>query len=869
MKKTQALVLALVVLLSYQKPAVCQQSITVNPVISDTLITIQEFRSTAPVRHKIATQAMAKGEKPGEFTGVTYRYTNNVRPLSARQLSQLAMKQDGLLDISSKPAFIPHPDTVYVDPRSDLVFQTMQVSDAQMLMLRPRLSAVFEDIEIPEQEVGVTLANTISLAEGIVASAVGYGKEYAVNLVFNKTKFQLYQEKKDSLIVTLTGQITVANPRIEGKYSKYNGYKLVFKTSEQVDLKVDAKMTFSDEKEIPLWGTEIKAGDLGKCKLTVSLLITGDGQVNLTADINQGIDIALGAKGGTFFYVPTSIDNISTLDHYCNIGYTVKSKLSVFAGILCQANLKIRSYNALDIYARGGMEGTVETDGTTLTADIGARVKAGGKVVTKSFTVLDKYYSLYKLQIADMKGYKMFIHEACAYGDYVVGEVYRENGSDSVPYNGSLTVMVRHADNKISQYPARTDAQGLFVVSGVPLKKGDKVMIKVPDVTTPGSPVEATIPFRSIALFAADYFNGTAYGSVAASRSEWARVVKPAAQGQVPAGAKQALQNTPASKLKGIAAPAEFARRMNDFRSSLTVYSGPIGFVTMPAPAKQTASSPPQTASARAQTVSAPATGKPAVGQALIRNQPADLSGTIKAKSNTGTVNSPLGMFAVSGLEFNPGQLVQAVVEVEGFTIVSDWVETDGLLVSEIEHEQLVSGSNLKTENLSASNSFVIVSAIRSTSVPEGNVKLVKGADAKHASLVSPAKVPEFPEAARATLWFSQTIPLRPVEGHPGTAIAGTGEWQRAFQYQSPADVIDPAKNRKHPFELVSYTFKNQELGYRIFIDQCVSCTTPANVVQKLGSRQQTILPGMQQKSPAPARTAPVVQPKAPVRPGI
>ncbi len=864
MRKVTFLLLAAIVFYFYGTVASGQQSLTINPVMSDTLITVQELRVKPLLRHKIATQAIARGEKPGEFTGVTYSYASNVKPLSARQLSQISMKQDGLLDLSGKPAFVPHPDTVYIDPQSDLVFQAMPVSDVQMIMLRPRLSAVFEDVEIPEQEVGISLANTVSLAEGIVASAIGIGNAYAVNLVFNKTKFQLYQEKKDSLIVTLTGQIKVTNPRIEGKYSKNNGYRLVFKTSEQVDLKVDAKMTFADEKEIPLWGTEIKAGDLGSCKVTLSILLSGDGQVNLTADINQGIDMAIGAKGGTFFYIPTSIDNISTLDHYCDIGYEVKSKLTVFAGIQCRANLKIKSYNALDIYAKGGMEGSVETDGTTLNADIGARVKAGGKVVSKSFTVLDKYYSLYKLQIADMKGYKMYIHEACAYGDYVAGEVYRESGSDSVPYRGNITVVVRHPDNKLSQYDASTDDKGVFVAAGVPLRKGDKVMIRVPDVANASNPVDASIPFKGIALYAADYYNGTAYGAVAATKSKWAHLAKASARGTVPAGINPVIQSAPASSLKGIAAPAEFAKRMNDFRNNLTVYRGPIEFMTR----NVSEASPPATQRGTP-AATLPSTAKPAAGQGVMRPQFPAGAGNLKIKNNSGNVDSPLGMFSVNGLEFSPGQLVQAVIEVEGFTVVSDWIETDGLLVSEIEHDQFGFVSSLKTENLSARNSFVLVSAVRGTTPPSGNVKLLKGADARHASVISPIKVPEYPGAVKATLWFSTVVSLSPVEGYPGTAIAETGPWQAVFQYQSPADVIDPSRNRKHPFETVSYIYKNHELGYSLFVDECASCTTPANVVQKLGSKQKTFRPATQQKRGIPARTAPAVRPGIPGKAGI
>lgn len=864
MKKVTVLLLAILVFNFCVNSVIGQQALTVNPVMSDTLITIQELRSKPLVRHKIAAQAMSRGEKPGEFKGVAYRYTPNVRPLSSRQLNQISMKQDGLLDLSGKPAFVPHPDTVYIDPGSDLVFQAMPVSDVQMLMLRPRLSAVFEDVDIPEQEVGISLANTVSMAEGIVASALGIGNTYAVNLVFNKTKFRLYQEKKDSLIVTLTGQITVTNPRIEGKYSKNNGYRLVFKASEQVDLKVDAKMTFADEKEIPLWGTEIKAGDLGSCKVTLSILLNGDGQVNLTADISQGIDMAIGAKGDTFFYIPTSIDNISTLDHYCDIGYTVKSKLTVFAGIQCRANLKIKSYNALDIYARGGMEGTVETDGTTLNADIGARVKAGGKVVSKSFTVLDKYYSLYKLQIADMKGYKMYIHEACAYGDYVAGEVYRESGSDSVPYRGNITIVVRHPDNRLSQYDASTNDKGIFVAAGVPLRKGDKVMIRVPDVANASNPVDASIPFKGIALYAADYYNGTAYGAVAATKSKWAPLAAASARGTVPAGIKPGIQSAPASSLKGIAAPAEFAKRMNDFRNNLTVYRGPIEFMTR----NVSEASPPATQRGT-HAATLPSAAKPAAGQGVVQPRLPAGAGNLKIKINSGNVDSPLGMFSVNGLEFSPGQLVQAVIEVEGFTVVSEWIETDGLLVSEIEHEQFVFSSNIKTENLSARNSFVVVSAIRGNTPPSGNVKLLKGADARHASIISPMKVPEYPEAVKATLWFSATAPLKPVDGHPGTSIAETGPWQAVFQYQSPADVIDPARNRKHPFEMVSYVFKNNDLGYNLFIDECASCTSPANVVQRLGSKQKTFLPATQQKTGIPAKTAPAVRPGIPGKAGM
>ncbi|MCK7536566.1 MAG: hypothetical protein MZV63_39085 [Marinilabiliales bacterium] len=48
----------------------------------------------------------------------------------------------------------------------------------------------------------------------------------------------------------------------------------------------------------------------------------------------------------------------------------------------------------------------------------------------------------------------------------------------------------------------------------------------------------------------------------------------------------------------------------------------------------------------------------------------------------------------------------------------------------------------------------------------------------------------------------------------PGAAIASTGPWSATYGYSSPGDAINPAKNRKHPFEMVTYVYKNKDLGY-------------------------------------------------------
>ncbi|MCK7536567.1 MAG: hypothetical protein MZV63_39090 [Marinilabiliales bacterium] len=55
---------------------------------------------------------------------------------------------------------------------------------------------------------------------------------------------------------------------------------------------------------------------------------------------------------------------------------------------------------------------------------------------------------------------------------------------------------------------------------------------------------------------------------------------------------------------------------------------------------------------------------------------------------------------------------MKARVVVEGFTVESDWIETEGLMVSAIEHDGLKVAVRPGSESLSARNSFVVVSSI-------------------------------------------------------------------------------------------------------------------------------------------------------------
>ena len=851
MKRLFLFVSALVFLVPVSLTA--QQLKINNAVMFDGVVRVQDVQQADQPLHPAAARAMARGEKPGTFKNVRYELTPNVRMLTPAQKNSIRLRQDGILDLSGG-AFRPSPDSVYLDPVSDLVMQAEPVDDQSMLALRPTLSAVFQDIEVPEQEVPVTLANTVSLAQGVVESSLQLNNKYAVNLQFDSVSFLIDKTDDDSLVVTLVGQILLTNPRVEGKYSKNNGYRLVFLASEQVDMKIYTSMKLKEEAKTPIWGTEIKMSDLGKCEIGLFILTTLEGHVTLAVEIHQGIEMAMGASGGTFWYIPTSIRNISTIDSWCDIDYNITSQMKAFAGFQCTANLKVKGYNALDVYVNGGMEGTVATDGLTLDADVGLRLKAGGKIVSKKFTLIDHYYSLWKYQQPDYHGYSMVIHEACAWGDYVAGEIHSlvpgdvAGVMDTVPYQGSLTVTVDHGGNARNEYNATAGEDGVFIAGNVPLKKGDRVSVKLPGVPNASPAVDVTIPFSEVKLYSADYFTGVAGGSVAGSRSRWAKLAL-AGQGASVAVTQALAAGEPAGRFSGAIPQQEAVRRLNEFRSNLTVYRGPIEFITYTEPPATLTGAPARTATgapaqattalgAGARTAAAQgATARGAVTQGT-RAATAAKTAAVPAEKiipQRGTVSSPLGMFAVSGLAFEPGQKVKARIEVEGFTVESDWVETEGLMVSAIENDGFDASVRAGSETLSAENSFVVVSVLHGETAPEGTVTLLRGAGTPHASLTMPQQVPEFPDATRAKVWFRKEVPLAPLDGHPGAAVASTGPWSVTYAYSSPGDALNPLKNRHHPFEMVIYVFKGKDLGYSDHTTECASCTAPANIIEKLG----------------------------------
>ena len=404
------------------------------------IVTTSEF-SKVKTLHPLARRAITNQEVAGEFKNVTYKLAPNVKVLSDEQKRSLKMASDGILDRTSMSDFNPDPALIYLDREGEYAFQAQPVDDKRMMMLKPKLSSIFEDLNIPPQEVALTLANTAEADPKIETTSSKTEDDYLLNFVFKDYKIVLDSLGKSGCFVTLNGNISLTNPKIEASYTKNNGYRIVFKAGELLNLKADMNIKLKNEQKMLLWGGYVQIPELGKCEVAVYLALTMEGNVTLKVDMSHGFNLQLGVRGSTFWYAPTSFKNISNYSLFNEMDAEMVLDAKAFAGVMCNANMRIFGLKLLDINFSAGLEATGKIEDDKISAEMGLRASSVWKLLHLKKTMFDKYILMLEYEKPNYAGYDIVIHEVCAFGDYVAGEIKRVVNGDTLPYNGPLTLL--------------------------------------------------------------------------------------------------------------------------------------------------------------------------------------------------------------------------------------------------------------------------------------------------------------------------------------------------------------------------------------------------------------------------------------------
>lgn len=825
------------VIMGFVFATIMAQQPTQFPQINKTL-SKQDLKWNPSQNHPVAQRALSSGKEPGAFQNVTYTYSEKVKVLSSTEKQNLIdqLKDQGRID---KNKITLNPNFIYIDNESEVTLGLAPFGEEELQLVQPKFFEVFADFDLPQQTVQINLANTSYTAPGGEVSDKESGATYDVQMDFNNDVYNYEFEIKEgntktkiSANITLNGMVGFNKPRVEAQYTKSNGYRLIFLAEEKVELTVKSDLKFSSLTKIPLWEFKIPAEKIGECKVGVYAVIDVNGKITLEAEIKQGIDFEAGVYGRTTYYFPRSVHTLNNTTSYCYVDYKISGEIKAFGGVECTADFKVRSYDILHLRGRGGVEINIKTseDQKDFEANLGFRLLLDGKVkkIDKDFTLVDKFITLWEKKEKNFGGYLFSISEADAYYNRVHGIILKE--SDSSAYQGAIQLLVKHPAGNSTIYDGQTNAEGIFALTGVDLKKGDAVQVKIADSPNPSEPLDASIPFQEISLNFADYYTNQVEGVISSKRNTFPAVTSGASTALNPALTKIPKLHNNINKLS-----PNLKVNLLDFKNSILSYKGTIRLVVRPNGltfGQQPVEEKPKQNN-KAINVSK-------VNVQIEKIEPPVSLSDLQKLSSYQVEMGPFNMFKIADNQLKPNQRVKAVIEIDGFIVESPWVATSGLIISDIFDENLQGGSH--SSQISADKSWAFVSALRSNIVPEGDLNMIKGLDMRHFKLgsnqipnVSSTKIAELPQAQKPLSFFNETKTLAPNFSHRGESIsnaqgigfAQTSAWSVNNPYYSQFNVVASQVRYPHEFEYLKFMYEGQPVIKLDFQEECPACVTP------------------------------------------
>jgi len=524
---------------------------------------------------------MVSGVLPGEFKNVSYKLQKNVVQVPKAVVSGLrsaAQVLSGSNAILGKPmetiaegAFVSQallrsvvgakdilPGTVFFNPDSNTAFKTVTGvpavmpelgSDSNFLVTRPQIHEVLSDFSIPNQTIDLTKANITGFGDPDIEKCI---VSHAPGESLSTDSFDEFKQIEDPLIemrfpkgtelnaslgdgtqitVKLSGGLGIEGMELEGAYSGFGGYHIGLKTSQEAFLDVEVGIETYQEIRIPIYGIDVSFG-VGRVTGGLFLVAQMDGKLTVEIRARAWATETIGAGGGTFLYVPTSVSPYLSID---DIGVTGDVFISaaingeIKAGAL--VGIELLGWDLVGAGALAGAGITIRSDGVMLNVEMYGKLNAFISLLGSQFNLVNLKIPIFERKQTDMGSYRVRVAEACAYQNRVGGLIlYDYGGNDGyLPEpNAEVQVEVTPAGtgNPVL-YPSagtflKTDSYGEFIGYDIPLAMGDQVRVKVKRKDTgnlvTSEPIGPTFPFRRVQVTDADYFNDFIIGEVVPAR---------------------------------------------------------------------------------------------------------------------------------------------------------------------------------------------------------------------------------------------------------------------------------------------------------------------------------------------------------------
>lgn len=539
------------------------------------VVEFQPYTSTTPASFNNVTYKTRAGvmKANGMLTGILKDSRLGDELGKTSSPSTLApvekLKQNTFVKSSVMAAKLPgyKKGTIILDETSGIAAKVVNeikagenVASDSVMLARPQINEVLEDINITQQTVTLNTGNIGGMPTGVKQSIVSRvddklpdmekysagnlinllnaktpetklisNKEYGTHIKhpliefeFNDIPLAAYDANGVSVMVKLNGYIGIDSINVTGHYSFMGGYEFVATTGEEIDLKVTSAMNIKQEIVIPLFGIDIPAG-IAHASGGLFLVVGMNGNFTLVTEATQWLSVKAGIQGGTFFGVPTGFNPVfDPIDKGFDVDVAFFGSINGYIKAGPMVQLQLFGWDVAGAGVLGGAGLTCSTDNSVISADAYATLEVYALLLGTRLNLLNSKIVLLQLRgIPDTKGYSIQYYNVDAYDGIIWGKISKDYGGNIgiKEFSGDIVVQVLRNGVEMGKHTTHSDSKGIFCVQDInnneKLYKGDQIKV----ISAGGDDINSlavnpTIPFNEVLIDYADYFNDSALGHV-------------------------------------------------------------------------------------------------------------------------------------------------------------------------------------------------------------------------------------------------------------------------------------------------------------------------------------------------------------------
>lgn len=455
------------------------------------------------------------------------------------------------------------PGQVFVDMENDLAFKVPALPskagdgfDGYVPVVMPEMQEIIKDFNIPEQTARLNQANVTRFVKDADGNSLDmYLKKPGQTYIMSQNnsmepikpthlkniiaEFQFpakgvnlngVTSSGNPVSVNVKGYLGIGDMSLNGYYKKWK-YAFWFSVAEEMQLNATVAMDLKEEVRIPILGVDVGFNSkVGSIAGGLFLVVGVDGKFTLQMESRQWVKLdKVGLKGKNAFYVPCTIGPLYKIG---DNGFDLDARFNgAVDGYVKGGALLELSLFGLDIVGAGafaGMGARTAVSGDYIEADLYGIVQAYVRFLGKQKNVINWQPNIFHKKQANTAGYIVTFKEVCGYRDAVWGTLQYDAGVKGiVPEPGKdITLYVRRPQGNYpadvisneKNYPAKTDENGNFHLSGVDLQKGDEVYIRLKERDgtnyVNSAPTNPTFPFDKVIILESDFFNDYTRGYI-------------------------------------------------------------------------------------------------------------------------------------------------------------------------------------------------------------------------------------------------------------------------------------------------------------------------------------------------------------------